>query len=44
MCDTIMEFFNRTVEMRLWVICFTDFALILSIIVTAVKTFGWRKE
>lgn len=37
MWNWITEFFTKTIEMRLWVVCFIDAALILNIIVTIAK-------
>ena len=37
MLNAITEFFTKTIEMRLWVVCFIDAALILNVVATAIQ-------
>lgn len=37
MWNAITEFFAKTIEMRLWVVCFIDAALILNIVATIAR-------
>lgn len=36
MWNAITEFFTRTIEMKLWVVCFIDAALLLNIVLTVI--------
>lgn len=37
MWNAITEFFTKTIEMRLWVVCFIDAVLLLNIVMTAIR-------
>ena len=44
MWNWITEFFTKTIEMRLWVVCFIDAVLLLNVVMTTIKIYQnkWR--